>query len=272
MRPVALLLCALFATSATITEMPDSSTEAAQFSSPATWTKDIVGITPNPVLAHVDLDDKDVGRPLYDAFRKLVILRLQMIGPNLWDLCLGFASADTGSGVFDATHRFSKLITRKGLGNKCRLSTAPALRQIDVRFRVQNIILAFLPDNCSWRDDLEDLPPDRPILSFLRDLDDFYFTFDRQSMLRAQSLWAAQRWSKMQKLSDFFRDYHDLVADHQAQNDIRLDAENYWDQLVINLTTQIAPNPAESFTAFRHEMALINTDIKASNGVVTLSL
>ena len=114
MRPVALLLCALFATSATITEMPDSSTEAAPLSSPATWTKDIVGITPNPVLAHVDLDDKDVGRPLYDAFRKLVILRLQMIGPNLWDLCLGFASTATGSGVFDADHRFSKLITRKG--------------------------------------------------------------------------------------------------------------------------------------------------------------
>ena len=141
------------------------------------WSKDLVGITPFEILGHVSLDEPDVVRPYYENYRKSVIQHLQMKGPNLFDLLLNYASNASGSTAFAPQYRFDELQERKGLGKKCHLSTATNLRQPDVRFRAKNIMLAFLPMDCTWREDLENFPKDRPILGFIQDLDDEIFRF-----------------------------------------------------------------------------------------------
>ena len=236
------------------------------------WSKDLVGITPFEILGHVSLDEPDVVRPYYENYRKSVIQHLQMKGPNLFDLLLNYASNASGSTAFAPQYRFDDLQERKGLGKKFHLSTATNLRQPDVRFRAKNIMLAFLPMDCTWREDLENFPKDRPILGFIQDLDDEIFAFDRKSMLLAQTRFVSQRWKKSVKLSEFFRQYHDLVKDHEAHNDQELDAYNYWDQLVINLTDQDSDYPAEGFVSFRSEMQMIDAEIIAGgNQYVTFS-
>ena len=56
-----------------------------------------------------------------------------------------------------------------------------------VRLRAVMVLKAFIPTGTFWKQDLLTFPKDRPILGFIKDLDDMYLTVERSDFLNAQA-------------------------------------------------------------------------------------
>ena len=210
-----------------------------------------------------DLSDKENGREAYRSWRIKVIKTLIEAGPNMWDQALECAERATGAAptvtVFDKKYRVKsdEMKEDKGLGKKCNLSRSK-IPQADLRFRMLEIMLAYLPhDNCLFREELEDYPSDQPLIKWFADKDSFFLASDRQSLLMAQAAWSTVRWNADQPLSEFFRNYHALVGTFQTHVGSKLDPDQYWDQLEVSLTDQTVGRTADGFRYFRPELAEI---------------
>ena len=56
-----------------------------------------------------------------------------------------------------------------------------------IRFRAEHVLKAFIPTGTFWKHDLVKFPKTRPILAFIKDLDDIYLSVDRADFLNAQA-------------------------------------------------------------------------------------
>ena len=79
----------------------------------------------------------------------------------------------------------------------------------------------------------------RPILGFIKDLDDTYLAVDRSDFLNAQAAFFGFRWQIDAPMRAFNRQFNRLGAEYDKLNDnaSNMDAEFTWEQYEIAITT-----------------------------------
>ena len=198
------------------------------------------------------MENVEESRPHWLTLRNELIKELTK-KDNIYSHLCDFAKA-TGSGAFKSKLRITgNLVKPNGQGPPKNISRITNISQSDLCFRAINIIEGFLP-SCSWFDKLTDFSDDRPILGFLKDLDDLYFQYDRVHKIAAQIQWQSFRWAKEKKLTHFFAAFDKFSKEHAIQSQLTVDADEYWGQLYIALFDLTPPNVADGFQFFSTEL------------------
>ena len=114
------------------------------------------------------------------------------------------------------------------------------------------VLKAFIPTGTFWKQDLLTFPKDRPILAFIKDLDDMYLAVERSDFLNAQASFFGFRWQIDLPMRPFNREFMSLAKKYDKLNVTAddMDAEFIWEQYEIAITTVNKTNPAAGMPFF----------------------
>ena len=273
MLQMRLTLCARFAillafllTNTEALGMPEDSDTPAPAAAPqpalTSLLKDTKNVKSQDFLLQHDLDDIAGVRETYLQSRTewLEFFALMQILDSLID----YAAARQG--VPWASKPAVVLDVFDGVGGKIgtpRVVTGET--RTTVRLRAMSVLKAFIPTGTFWKQDLITFPKDRPILAFIKDLDDMYLAVERSDFLNAQAAFFGFRWQIDMPMRPFNRQFMSLGKEYDKLNVSAddMDPEFMWEQYEIALTTVNRTNPAAGMPFFASDFETCNAKRKA---------
>ena len=240
-------------------ETPAAAPAAAQAAPPlVSIVKDTKNVRTQDFLLLLDLDDITGCRDDY--------LRSRNEWPEYFDLLrildplIDYAAARNG--VPWAAQDPVVLDVHDGVGEKsgvARVVTGESRETI--RLRAEHVLKAFIPNGTYWKRELVTFSKKRPILGFIKDLDDTYLAVDRSDFLNAQAAFFGFRWQIDAPMRAFNREFNRLGAEYDKLNDnaTDMDAEFTWEQYEIAVTTVNSTNPAAGLPFFASDFESRNT-------------
>ena len=214
----ALILAVLF--TRTVSVHPSGMTEEAKDAEQPTATpaasplvsivKDTKNIRTQDFLLHHDLDDITGCR---DAYLQAGTEWLEFFGLlRILDPLIDYAAARNG--VPWAAQDPVVLAIHDGVGGKSGVTrVVTGENRETIRLRAEHVLKAVIPTGTYWKQDLVTFPKTRPILGFIKDLDDTYLSVDRSDFLNAQAAFFGFRWQIDAPMRAFNREFNRLGAE-----------------------------------------------------------
>ena len=198
--------------------------------------KDTKSIRTQEFLLLHDLDDVAGARDIYLQSRNEWLEHFSML--RILDPLIDYAAARNN--VPWAAEPPVVLEVHDGVGGKSGIARVVTGESRDtIRLRAEQVLKTFIPTGVFWKKDLFKFPKTRPILGFIKDLDEMYLTVDRADFLNAQAAFFGFRWNVDAPMRAFNREFTELGENYDKLNATASDMEPefLWEQYEISVTT-----------------------------------